>query len=81
MMYVNYFCFYRISLKTCQQQQRETKLADIHTAAASRAGSRANSLEYGSGNGAIDPGTATGAKGAQGPTAPGDSTGPSATAA
>lgn len=55
------------------QQQREMKLSDIHAAAASRAGSRANSLNRGPMNGAINPGAATGidAAHAQGPVAPG----------
>lgn len=47
------------------------KLSDIHAAAASRAGSRANSINRGPMNGAINPGAATGVDGAQGPVAPG----------
>ena len=49
------------------------KLSDIHAAAASRAGSRANSINRGPMNGAINPGAATGvdAAKAQGPVAPG----------
>ena len=57
------------------------KLADIHTAAASRAGSRANSLNYGPKNGAVNPGAATGVNGAEGPTVPSMGTGPSGASA
>ncbi|GJE84922.1 hypothetical protein PsYK624_009980 [Phanerochaete sordida] len=56
--------------KDVNDQQRETKLADIHTAAASRAGSRANSINRGPTNGAFNPGAAAGVKGAEGPVAP-----------
>ena len=52
------------------QQHRETKLADIHAAAASRAGSRANSINRGPTNGAVNAGAATGVDGAQGPVVP-----------
>ncbi|KIP09185.1 hypothetical protein PHLGIDRAFT_18701 [Phlebiopsis gigantea 11061_1 CR5-6] len=56
--------------KDVNDQQRETKLADIHTAAASRAGTRANSIDRGPTNGALNPGAATGVDGAQGPVIP-----------
>jgi hypothetical protein len=67
------------------QQQREQKLADVHTAAASRAGSRvtsrAGSLNNGPGNGAANPGAAAEVAGAEGPTAPGVGVGPAGAAA
>lgn len=53
------------------QQQRETKLSEIHAAAADRAGSRANSIDRGPMNGAINPGAAAGVEKAEGPVAPG----------
>ncbi|EKM59448.1 uncharacterized protein PHACADRAFT_191806 [Phanerochaete carnosa HHB-10118-sp] len=67
--------------KDVNDQQREMKLADIHNDAASRAGSRANSVNYGLKNGARNPGAAAGVNGAQGPTAPGVGMGPSGAAA
>lgn len=49
------------------------KLSDIHAAAASRAGSRANSINLGPRNGTLNPGAATGVNSAEGPVGPGAS--------
>ncbi|KAI0347501.1 hypothetical protein BDW22DRAFT_1321865 [Trametopsis cervina] len=56
--------------KDVNDQQRELKLSDIHAAAASRAGSRANSINRGPHNGAMNPGAAHDVDGAEGPVGP-----------
>ncbi|KAI0770742.1 hypothetical protein BC629DRAFT_1595691 [Irpex lacteus] len=60
--------------KDVNDQQREMKLSDIHAAAASRAGSRANSINRGPHNGTLNPGAAQGVEKAEGPIGPGDQT-------
>ncbi|KAI0698619.1 hypothetical protein BC835DRAFT_1334061 [Cytidiella melzeri] len=59
--------------KDVNDQQREMKLSNIHAAAASRAGSRAGSMDEGSRmNGALNPNAAHGVQHAEGPIGPGD---------
>jgi hypothetical protein len=48
------------------------RLSDIHAAAASHAGSRANSINRGPHNGALNPGAAQDVEKAEGPVGPGD---------